>query len=265
VEFGWKAVVMVLPGVIEMDFQRRISKNKCGFTLVELMLVVAISSIVMGAIYSAYISQNRTYIAQESVAEMQQNIRVGLGMLERDIRMAAYDSTRSNNFGFVNNVNFSNGAALTENVITSNNGLAFTMDLNEDGVIDQAVVDIDGNGNKDMTEMEQVAYRLNGTDLQRYSTTTGIIEWQTMAEGIENIEFNFILDNGTQTTNPGAADLLDIRAIQISILAVASRPDQNFTNTMTYTTASGATWDPVDDNLRRRLLITTVQCRNMGL
>ncbi len=248
-----------------MDSKLRIIKKKCGFTLVELMLVMVISSIVMGAIYSAYISQNRTYIAQDNVAEMQQNIRAGLGMLERDIRMAGYDSSGSKNFGFVNNVNFSNGGAQLENVKTSNNVVAFTMDLDEDGGIDRAMEDVDGNGNKDMTEMEQVAYRLNGSDLQRYSTATGVVEWQTLAEEIENIEFNYMLDDGTTKNNPGTADLSSIRSIQISILARAGRPDREFTNTMTYTSASGVNWGPYNDNFRRRLLVTTVQCRNMGL
>lgn len=265
VEFDWKTAPMVLPGVTEMDFQRRIIKEKCGFTLVELMLTMAISGIIMAAIYSAYISQQRTYLAQEQVAEMQQNIRAGLGMLERDIRMAGYDVTGSNNFGFVNNFLFSNGAGLSENVMTNSNAIAFTMDLDGDGGIDQAAEDIDGNGNKDMTEMEQVAYRLNGTNLQRYSTTTGIIEWHTIAEDIENIEFNYVLDDGTQSNNPVPADFSDIRMVQISILARASREDQNFTNPMLYTTASGVNWGPFNDHFRRRMLITTIQCRNMGL
>ncbi len=249
-----------------MDVRSRVVNNKCGFTLVELMLVIAISSIVAGAVYSAYISQNRTYIAQENVAEIQQNVRTAIDMLSRDIRMAGYDSSGSKNFGFVNtaDTDFSNGAGLSEDVTTGATQIAFTMDLNKDGLIDRAAVDVDGNGNIDMSEMEQVAYRLNGTNLQRYSTTTGAIEWQTVAEGIQSVEFYYTLADGTATTNPVVADLSNIRSIQISLLARASRLDRNFTNNTTYITASGALW-VVNDNLRRRLLITTVQCRNMGL
>lgn len=249
-----------------MNIRSKVVNNKCGFTLVELLLAIAISSLVVGAVHSAFVSQNRTYIAQESVAEMQQNIRISLEMLTRDIRMAGYDPSGSKNFGFVNtaDADFSNGGGLTEDVTTGVMQVAITMDLNKDGVIDRAVVDIDGNGNIDMSEMEQVAYRLNGTDLQRYSTTTGFVEWQTIAEGIENIEFFYTLNDGTETTNPIAADLPNIRSIEISVLARASQQDRDFTNSTTYTTASGAPW-VVNDNFRRRLLITTIQCRNMGL
>ncbi|MGD9662582.1 MAG: hypothetical protein AB7U63_15045 [Porticoccaceae bacterium] len=51
--------------------------------------------------------------------------------------------------------------------------------------------------------------------------------------------------------------------MQISLLARADRPDTQFTNTETYTTASGAVWGPYNDNFRRRFQIITVQCRNM--
>jgi type IV pilus assembly protein PilW len=90
---------------------------------------------------------------------------------------------------------------------------------------------------------------------------------KVVAENISQLEFQYLDENGNVT-----ATLANIRSIQISLLAVAGRPDQNFTNTMTYYPASnptenplGTKWGPFNDNLRRRLLITTVQCRNLGL
>ncbi len=237
--------------------------GRYGFTLVELMITMVISSLIVAAIYSAYLTQNRVYNAQQSVAEMQQNLRAGLGLMIRDIRMAGYDKFNSASAGFVDNVNFSNGGALNETVFSSATQIAFTADLDSDGTIDQATEDINGDGNTDMTEMEQFSYRLNVTgDLQRYSTTTGAIEWYAVAEHIDSIEFNYLDSDGNITT-----DLNNISEVQVSILARARQPDRKFTNNMIYTPASGVAnnWGPYNDNFRRRLLITTINCRNMGL
>lgn len=245
-----------------MDWREKTACTS-GFTLIELMLTLIISAIIIAAIYSAYLSQSRVYNAQEAVAEMQQNIRAGLGILTRDIRMAGYDPSETAGAGFVDGTAFSNGGGLSETVNTSASQIAFTVDLDGDGLIDEAAEDLDGNGNQDMTEIEQIAYRLGGTnstDLQRYSTTTGIIEWQTVAEGIENLEFRYLDSSGNVTANLNA-----MKTVQISLLARSAQLDRKFTNTMTYVSAGGVNWGPYGDNLRRRLLITRVDCRNMGL
>ena len=65
-------------------------KNSSGFTLVELMLTLIISSVIIAAIYTAYLAQQRVYLAQEQVAEMQQNIRASMWMINSEIRMAGH-------------------------------------------------------------------------------------------------------------------------------------------------------------------------------
>ena len=258
--------------------------SHAGFTLVELIITLLISMIIVGSIYTAFISQQHTYIVQEQVAEMQQNIRAALMLMGRDIRMAGY-SPEGGSFGFVNG-DF-NGTLVT----TDSTNIAFTVDLDEDGTLDTTCEDTDGSGTIDMTDMEQIAYRLNGADLERYSTTTGAVKWSDIAEGIEQIEFRYLdsagVDLGDATGTIPSGSLNDIRSVQISILARAGQPDRKFNNATIYCPAShpiknltttppqcedsagatlaSATWGPYNDNYRRRLLITTVLCRNMGL
>jgi type IV pilus assembly protein PilW len=254
-------------------------KRMAGFTLVELLITMVVSGLIMTGVYSAYVAQQRTATAQEQVTEMQQNIRAAMMILSSDLRMAGFDPTKKAKAEFVDSTgtSFSNGASpetLTA-VASSAAQIAFTTDLDEDGSIDEQVEDVNGDGNKDMSEMEQVAYRLNGTNLQRYSTTTGIITWQTIAENIEAIEFSYLDEDGTVT-----ADFDEVVAVDVSILAKAANPDPKFTNGTTYIPASGIAtstpWDlngpavtgtanPPNDNFRRRLLITRIQCRNLGL
>jgi type IV pilus assembly protein PilW len=62
--------------------------NNIGFSLIELLIVLAISGVVMGAIFQVFNSSQRAFIVQDDVAETQQNVRVAKMFLERDVRMA---------------------------------------------------------------------------------------------------------------------------------------------------------------------------------
>jgi prepilin-type N-terminal cleavage/methylation domain-containing protein len=74
----------------EKEFQR-IWKNSCGFTLIEMMVTVAILSIVLYGIYELVIQQQRGYVIQEEVSEIQQDIRIALDLMASEIRRAGAD------------------------------------------------------------------------------------------------------------------------------------------------------------------------------
>lgn len=61
-----------------------------GVTLVELLVYIAVVSIVMLAIYEAFRNQQNSYLVQEGVAIMQQNLRGGMFMITNDIQMTGY-------------------------------------------------------------------------------------------------------------------------------------------------------------------------------
>ena len=62
-----------------------------AFTLVEVLIAMAIVGVVMGAIYGIFVSSNRSYHTQDSVTEAQQGVRFGLDFMVRDIRMAGFN------------------------------------------------------------------------------------------------------------------------------------------------------------------------------
>ena len=65
--------------------------KKCpGFTLIELMVAVALSAIVITAAYQVMVGQSRVYEAQEQTIDMQQNVRAALDFMCRELRMAGY-------------------------------------------------------------------------------------------------------------------------------------------------------------------------------
>jgi prepilin-type N-terminal cleavage/methylation domain-containing protein len=65
-------------------------KRVAGFTLVELLVVVAILGIVTMAIHSLYLSNQRSANTTEEVSDVQQNIRVALDFMARDIRNSGF-------------------------------------------------------------------------------------------------------------------------------------------------------------------------------
>jgi type IV pilus assembly protein PilW len=61
-----------------------------GMTIVELIVVLALSLGVIGTISQVFLASKRNYIAQAQIAEMQANARHALQSLSDDIRMAGY-------------------------------------------------------------------------------------------------------------------------------------------------------------------------------
>ena len=61
-----------------------------GFTIIELMVALVLSFILVGAIYQTFTSQQKAYTVQDQVAETQQNARMAMNILVRDMRMAGY-------------------------------------------------------------------------------------------------------------------------------------------------------------------------------
>ena len=65
--------------------------NKNGVSLIELLVVLVICGIVIAGAYRFFITQTRAYSVQDQVIEAQQNVRLAMEILLRDLRMAGYD------------------------------------------------------------------------------------------------------------------------------------------------------------------------------
>jgi type IV pilus assembly protein PilW len=232
-------------GLTAMENMNDTQKTEAGFTLVELMIAIVVALIVTAAVYAAYVVQQRTYKAQEQVAEAQQNIRAALLLMCRDLRMAGYDPTGDANAGIT---------AATQA------GIRFTLDDAGAAATDPFTGDSDGDT---ADANEDIEYALNGTTLGKQ--TGGAGGFQPIAEDIQALEFRYTLGNGTNTMAPTAAELKEIVSVNISILARSSKVDHNYTNNQVYVSGGGQNWGPYNDNYRRRLLSTTLRLRNMGL
>jgi len=70
-------------------------KKRKGFTLVELMVSIVISSIIMLGVVSLYSSSRKGQKTNESLARIQENLRFAADMMTRDIRMAGYSGCKA--------------------------------------------------------------------------------------------------------------------------------------------------------------------------
>ncbi len=59
-----------------------------GFTLVELLVAIAVSGIVLAGLVQVLMTANRSYTHQDEMATLQQNLRIAKMDLERDVRVA---------------------------------------------------------------------------------------------------------------------------------------------------------------------------------
>jgi type IV pilus assembly protein PilW len=71
---------------------RKPGKGKSGFTLIEIMVALLLSSLLTMAVYSIFISQQHAYTVQDQVVEMEQNARAAIDMVRRELRMAGYNA-----------------------------------------------------------------------------------------------------------------------------------------------------------------------------
>ena len=229
-----------------------------GFTLTELLVVMAMAGIVMAAVYSTYKSQQDSYVVQEQVVEMQQNLRAALFLLAKDLRAAGFNPAKNPNIeGFLTEIP---DDTPTPETSTSATSLAMTADL-----------DMDGSINTD-DHTEQLAYRFNNGSftLEKFMYDSGAWNWQTVADNIEGVNFVYLDGDGNPLDPTTATNLPLIRSVQLTILARTGRTTEDFTNTMTYTNqwSEGDTYywsfDAPSDHYRRRLMTTTILCRNMG-
>ena len=155
------------------------SRGQDGLTIVELMVVLAIMSIVAGAAYSIFASLSRSYTTQNVTAKSQLGLRIGVDTIVRDIRMAGLDPLNSADAGIV---------------MATPTAIQFTSDKNLDGDVDDPA--------------EDITYELNG-DAVLFTDNQGAA---TLMDHVTDFSFTYYDSAGSITTI-----VENIRSVQISL------------------------------------------------
>ncbi len=171
----------------------RSHNTESGFSLIELITAIGISGIVLAAITATFISQSRSYDAQDQINGMQQAARAAMDMITREVRMAGYNTN----------------ATLTFDGVTYN-ATQIRVQANLDGDADT------GDANED------IVYAYDAVDDVITRATGGNTD--TLVENIDVFTFQYLNETGGATTTSG-----DIRQMQITITARTARSDPNYT------------------------------------
>ena len=178
-----------------------------GFTLMELLIAMAMSSIVLSAVISTFVVQRKTYAVQEQITEMVQTARAAMDMMGHEIRMAGYNPQGASFCG-----------------IQSNDAkLRIRADLRGAGAHDPP----DGDTND---PNEDITYKYyDATNQIKRKTGTGY--FQPFAEHIQAFSFTCLDSTGGPTTISA-----DIRQIKITICARTAKADPNYSTNGGYRT-----------------------------
>lgn len=218
---------------------RFLMNNKKGFTLIELMVTMAISSIVLAGIYAAYQAQVRSHVTQQAVLDIQQNLRSSMHFMQHSIRMAGYDpvGVPAANIGFQANFSAFGPPHDASGATTDGSSIAFTLNIgggqfdgvdnDGDATIDEADESEFSDNTINVTSLnELIAFRLNGNNLERWiwvGPAPDAYGWRVVADSIDAVGFRYF-DNSTpaplELVPPlSAADLDNIRSVEITITA----------------------------------------------
>jgi type IV pilus assembly protein PilW len=170
-----------------------------GFTLIEMVVALGLSLVTVSAVYTLYVSELRAQLVREDMLEMQQQARVVMDVVSREILMAGYDPRGANN-----------------DVDLSNDFLGITFDPG------RLMIKADLNGNGLLTDAnESIIFVFDvGTHTLRRNTGGGN---QPFGENIES----FVVEYFDQEGNP-AVDSTSIRQVKITVTARTEDPDLKY-------------------------------------
>lgn len=230
--------------------------SRMGFTLVELLVVVAISGIVMGGIYTVFVRSNRVYISQDEVVAAQQEARSTLEILGREIRMAGLIAEQNQADGTypisTGAWGGTSGAAIevaVEDAATKTTTLAFKVDLVESDNQTDAVryVYYWSDYAADTTKRRNLYRQSKMWDGPSNSWTNDTGE-RLFLKNIDGLTLNYELADETQSTSPADPD--DIRGVEVRVTAQTEHEVEPYEG---------------GKGFKKRTLSSCIEIRNTGL
>ena len=261
-----------------------IFRKKNGLTLIELLIALVLSGILIAALYRIFISQQKSYTVQNQVVDMQQNARIAIGQMTREIRMAGCGGNILAIFGNIN--------GFTDIITPANNSITIIL-ADQVGVLKQTTM-------KGLNQLKVTNASVFNTDKKKYFCLNGLNNYliqniitdtitlttslsedhiinepvylvkaitynlglsagkmalrrnentgggaQPLAENMESLQFTYFDTNGNSTANPP-----DIRMVRVVVAVKTNMPDPDYKG---------------GDGYRKRILSSNIKVRNMGL
>lgn len=210
-----------------------------GFTLIEMMIGLALFSMAGIVIYTVMINMTRSFTRQEASVQAQQMLRAASDLIIQDIRMSGYDPQGN----AVDPDLTTDGKPGITSATTAS--IEFTADLDGDATIDDPVA---GDG-IDSADFERMAYEYNNANRR-------IEQVLIKADGTE-VDRTILIDNITAFT----LAFLDENNVNLSVPVTAANLPLIRTIDLDMTIAEPA---GITGTISRSIS-TRIKCRNMGL
>jgi type IV pilus assembly protein PilW len=326
-------------GVVEYRSAGVMGKQ-AGFTIIELLIAVALGLVILAGLFRTFKVQQDSYIIQDQVSAMQQNLRAAMHFITRDLQMAGYytnfdrnnrqldwndldgDSNPANNMETgrpllfaVNNASTAGIKANTDVIVivkAGSEGRTLTAgEGSSGGAISLSNRDFDGDGTADLNNTGKkfgllVKEDLSFADFFQVDSASGSINppagltenytsgdtvyrtdiiiyrvtddaarpclvrknlgddsgYQVIAENIDNLQFRYLLNDGTWTNDP-TGNQARVRAVEVLLVARTAFAQRGYRDTSSIT--FGTETISVNDSYRRKTLNSLVKTRNVGL
>ena len=281
-----------------MKMNEILKKNK-GITLIELLVALAISGLLVAALYRTFIGQQKTYVAQDQVVDMQQNMRVAISRMMGDIRMTGFGNVSmvlpvtftGGTFNNILNPNTPVSDSLT--LVTSLNTpatLTTSGSIGQNQIVVSTLTDSQGNA-------------LFDTGNRRYISVGGLESY--IITSVNNGTSTITLNGSLTYNHPFGTPVFTIRAITYQVADMAgiptllrnenigdgNQPQADYIENLQFAyfddsgiltanplnmrlvqvtlTARTGSQDPelarVGDGFRRRQIASNIHLRNMGI
>ncbi len=244
-----------------------------AFTLIEIVIAIFISALIGLIIIGSYITGNRINTNQEGVIEIQQNLRVGLQMMARDLWMAGYEISP----------HWSATSERSLNQINANTATPLSQRAGSDNIRIRYKVSTDG-GTTPTASAVVLYYVDTSSNLRRYFNDTTVETDDIIATNISALWITYFVNTvgdtssewRTEPANPPSATpsswtgITLTRSVGITLIGQSSKLNKDVTAEQVFREPhlgldqiTFPNTDPAD-RYTRRMASTVVELKNMN-
>ena len=200
-------------------------KPQLGFSLIELMITIILSSLLLLGVLQLYINTSATDRTSNELARVQESGRVALELIAREARRAGYQGcVGAGTTTEAGGITYPDGALVGALVVTADSITFHDARPNPAGTFpNRTCFDSDGDGALDPMEPYQVTFSDCGDNLCISAPDIGLNQQLVANANFANIGYIEACGANTCLRDAATADMANVRKLQITLAVNDSR------------------------------------------